>query len=91
MHIFTIPALILQHMPLQFIKTPNSWLLQNYILFPYFLYYKKFTQQYEYENHCKSLYFFCLLKTLIEIQKKKTMIVEMKSKQQNYICGISKT
>jgi hypothetical protein len=30
-------------------------------------YYREFTQQYEYENHCKSLYLLFLLKTSFEI------------------------
>jgi hypothetical protein len=32
----------------------------------FFFYYKEFTQQYEYENQCKSLYFSLLLRTSIE-------------------------
>jgi hypothetical protein len=34
----------------------------------HFLYYKKFTQKYRYGNHCKSLYFFVLLKTQSKLQ-----------------------
>jgi hypothetical protein len=49
------------------------------IHFLIFLIFKEFTQQYEYENHCKSLYFSCLLKTSIKIQQKIPRSIEMKS------------
>jgi hypothetical protein len=48
-----------------------------------FLYYKEFTQQYEYENHCRSLYFSYLLKISIKIQQK--IPVLLKSNQNNKI------
>jgi hypothetical protein len=38
-------------------------------IFLYFWYYKEFTQQYDYENHNKSLYLSCLLKLSINYSK----------------------
>jgi hypothetical protein len=63
----------------------SKWNVENpkielHFIALYFWFYKKFTQQYEYENHYRSLYFSCLLKTSIEIQQKITCFVETKSK-----------
>jgi hypothetical protein len=53
---------------------------ENKIIFiSFFIYFKEFTQQFEYENHCRSLYFSCLLKTSINIRKTIPCSIEMKS------------